>query len=396
MTQEKSSILKPEITKFLSVLSRRRGFIIKNVIAITLLATAVSFLLPQWYKGSVSVLPPKNTGLSGLGGVFGGGGTATSLARQVGALRALGSAPGVPDLYSYIAILKSRSLMERVVREFDLLNVYSIPNGSVEKAILELESNVDFSVNEEGTLVIEVYDRDAQRAAAMANFFAKTLDELNRELSVREAKSHRSFIEQRIERNLSDLKSAEEELKKFQQKNGIVAVSEQVQGAVSALAELYVTREKKALEVGLLERTVTAENPVLQTAKLELAELDAKLKNVPEQSVTYLRLYREFTVQQRLYEVLLPILEQARIEEARNTPTLLILDEAIVPEKASKPSKRIIVGVFFIFSLLVSVTVAWLQESLLQARVSNPEEYERLRSLWRELVRWPTKRNREP
>jgi tyrosine-protein kinase Etk/Wzc len=162
------------------------------------------------------------------------------------------------------------------------------------------------------------------------------------------------------------------------------------------LAELYVTREKKALEVGLLERTVTAENPVLQTAKLELAELDAKLKNVPEQSVTYLRLYREFTVQQRLYEVLLPILEQARIEEARNTPTLLILDEAIVPEKASKPSKRIIVGVFFIFSLLVSVTVAWLQESLLQARVSNPEEYERLRSLWRELVRWPTKRNREP
>lgn len=393
MPQEQSLIFKPEFTRILTALSRRRRFIVTNVVVVTLLATAVSFMLPRWYKGAVSVLPPKNTGLSGLSGLLGGGGSsAASLARQVGALRALGSAPGTSDLYSYIAILKSRSLLERVVRDFDLMTVYDIADRSLEKTILELRSNVDFSVNEEGTLIIEVFDQDAQRAATMANYFAKTLDEFNRELSVREAKSHRSFIEERITRNLADLKSAEERLKEFQQKNGVVAVSEQIQGAVSALAELYATREKKALQVSLLERTVSADNPVLIGAKMELAEMDAKLKTIPDQSVTYLRLYRDFTVQQRLYEVLLPLLEQAKIEEVRNTPTLLVLDEAIVPEKASKPNKKLIVGIFFLLALIVSVAVAWFQENLDRAKATNPAEYERMRSLWKEFVRWPMKK----
>lgn len=390
MPQEKSSYARSELTKILEILSHWRKFILTNVVMITLLAAAVSFLLPRWYQSSVSVLPPKNTGLSGLGGLIGGmGGSTASLARQLGSLRALGSAPGTPDLYSYIAILKSRTLLERVVKEFDLITIYDVSDHSMEKAVEELGTNVDFKVNEEGTLVIEVQDKDPQRAARMADFFAKTLDELNRELNVREARSHRAFIEQRIDRNLADLKSAEEHLKKFQQKNGMLAVSEQAQGSISAVAELYVTREKKALEVGMLEQIVAPDNPVLLVTKLELKGLDAKLKGMPDQGITYLRLYREFVIQQRLYETLLPLLEQAKIEEIRNTPTLVVLDDAVVPEKASKPKKRIIVAVFFLLSLMVSVGLAWWMDNLEQMKASNAGEYELLRRGWRNLVRSP-------
>jgi uncharacterized protein involved in exopolysaccharide biosynthesis len=346
-------------------------------------------LLPRWYTSSVSLLPPKNPGLSGLGGLLGGvGGAGPSIVRQLGSLRALGAAPGTADLYSYIAILKSRTLLERVVEEFDLITVYGIKNNSILDAVEELLSNVNFVVNEEGTLIIDVSDRDPQRAAAMANYFAKVLDEHNRELSVREARGHRQFIEARVEQNLADLKQAEENLKEFQQQHGMVAVSEQAQGSMSALADLYAAREKKALEVNLMRRILGENNPLLISALLELKELDAKLQNVPDQGVAYLRLYREFIVQQRLFETLLPLLEQAKVEENRSTPTLMVLDSAVVPELPSKPRKRIIVLVFILLSLIVSTSVAVFVGRLERMRATHPAEYDKLLRGWRELFRW--------
>jgi uncharacterized protein involved in exopolysaccharide biosynthesis len=386
---EKSNGSRYSFSDFVATVSRWKRRIALSVLAVTVVAAGVSFLLPRWYTSSVSLLPPKNPGLSGLGGLLGGvGGAGPSIVRQLGSLRALGAAPGTADLYSYIAILKSRTLLERVVEEFDLITVYGIKNNSILDAVEELLSNVNFVVNEEGTLIIDVSDRDPQRAAAMANYFAKILDEHNRELSVREARGHRQFIEARVEQNLADLKQAEENLKEFQQQHGMVAVSEQVQGSMSALADLYATREKKALEVNLMRRILGENNPLLSSALLELKELDAKLQNVPDQGVAYLRLYREFIVQQRLFETLLPLLEQAKVEENRSTPTLMVLDSAVVPELPSKPRKRIIVLVFFLLSLIVSTSVAVFVDRLERLRTTHPAEYDKLQRGWRELFRW--------
>ncbi len=387
MAQSSSSSY--SFSDFIATVSRWKRQIALSVLAVTVVAVGVSFLLPRWYTSSVSLLPPKNPGLSGLGGLLGGvGGAGPSIVRQLGSLRALGAAPGTADLYSYIAILKSRTLLERVVEEFDLITVYGIKKNSILDAVEELLSNVNFVVNEEGTLIIEVADRDPQRAAAMANYFAKVLDEHNRELSVREARGHRQFIEARVEQNLADLKRAEENLKEFQQKHGMVAVSEQAQGSMSALADLYAAREKKALEVNLMKRILGENNPLLISALLELKELDAKLQNVPDQGVAYLRLYREFIVQQRLFETLLPLLEQAKVEENRSTPTLMVLDSAVVPELPSKPRKRIIVLVFFLLSLIVSTSVAVFVSRLERMRATHPAEYDKLLRGWRELFRW--------
>jgi uncharacterized protein involved in exopolysaccharide biosynthesis len=393
MEQENKSSPRSELTKLLEILSRSRKFILTNVVVITVLAAGVSFLLPRWYTSSISVLPPKNSGLSGLSGLLGAaGGSSSSIVRQLGTLRALGSAPGTPDLYSYIAILKSRTLLERVVSEFDLVKVYGISANSTEKTVEELTNNVDFKVNEEGTMIIEVSDQDAQRAARMADFFAKTLDEFNQEINNREARGHRVFIEQRVERNANELRAAEDKLKEFQQKNGMLVVSDQAQGAISAIAELYATREKKAMEVNMLRRIVAPDNPGLGIAQLELNELDNKLKTIPDQGVAYLRLYRDFVIQQKLFETLMPMLEQAKIEENRNTPTLMVLDNAIVPEKASKPKKRIIVAIFFLLSLTVSVALAWSMENLERLKEANPTEYKRLRDNWKALTRLPARK----
>jgi len=112
---------------------------------------------------------------------------------------------------------------------------------------------------------------------------------------------------------------------------------------------------------------------------------------VPELGIAYLRLYRDFTIQQRIYETIVPILEQARIEEQRDTPTLLVLDKPVVPEMAYAPRKRVIVTIFFFIALIVSIGIAFMRESLERLKNGQPEEYEKLSRGVRGLTQWMKK-----
>lgn len=368
---------KNDLLQFAIVLSRWKKFIATTVVGVTVITSVVSLLLPRWYASSVTVLPPKNQNLLSSFGL-----SSTALMRQLSPFRGLGTLGQSPDIYNYLAVLKSRSLLERVVKKFDLVTVYGVKDSSISDAIEELLSNTDFRVSEEGTLRIEVADKTAEHAAAMANYFAVVLDEINRDLSVREARGNKDFIQERVEKNIADLRQSEDTLKKFQQKHGFVGLTDQNASAASAIAELYSKKMVKEMEVGFLERALGKNNPQLEAANLELSELYAKLKDIPELGTTYLRLYRDFAIQQKLFEILVPLLEQAKIEEKRDTPTLLVLDRAVVAEIPYRPKKRIIVTVFFLIALVTSVSVAFFVEKMRSVQKAWPSDYEDFRKGW--------------
>lgn len=318
MEQEQTAEARSSLFDSLLVLSRWKWFIIAHVVVVTGIAAGVSFMLPKWYQSHTTILPPKNQNiLSGLSL------SSSSILRQLNPLRGFGALSQSPDLYSYIAVLKSRPLLEQVVAKFDLVRVYQVRNNSVSDAVEELVSNVDFRVSEEGTLRIDVADKDAFRSAAMADYFVQLLDEHNRDLAQREAQSNRKFLEARVNESMAELKKAEAELRQYQKEHGFAGVTEQ-------------------------------NNPV----------------------------YREYENQLRLFENLQPLVQQARIEEERDTPTLLVLDKAVVPELPYRPKKRIIVLVFFFISLLTSTALAFTAERLESIREARPDDYQRLAKGW--------------
>lgn len=367
----------------LLVLSKWKKFIAVNVLVVSIVAAGISFLLPKWYRSTATILPPKSQNLLGIIGS-----ASSTLSRSIDPLRMLGAGRGEADFYRYLAIVRSRTLLERVVKEFNLVEAYGIPQDEPYKAMDELEKNINLRVNEEGTLSIEVTDRDSSRVATMARYIITVLDEINQQLGVTEARSNREFLEQRVADNLREMHQIEDTLKEFQEKHGFVVPSDKTSEGISAVAELYVRKTVKELELGLLKRTVGNDDPRLTMAQMELSEIDKKLQDVPELGVTYLRLYRDFTVQQRIYETIIPILEQARIEERRDTPTLLVLDYPDVPQIPYSPKKRIIVLVFFLLSFLVSVAIAFVRENLQRMKSDRPEEYNKLVDGWNGLTRW--------
>jgi uncharacterized protein involved in exopolysaccharide biosynthesis len=339
---------------YLFVLYKWRRFIIINVGIVVVLAVTISLLLPKWYRATASILPPKEPDM------LGSFGAATSVLKGLSGARGLKGLGQTQGAYNYFAILKSRTAMEAVVRKFDLISVYDIPDTSMEKAIKALAGNTSFETQDEDNITIEVLDKDPQRAADMANYFVDLLNQISMQLGTQEARNNREFIEKRLEACREDLRNAETALQKYQEKSGIIVAVDPSTPGVSAIAELYGMKAKKEVELEILKRTVSRDNTIVRQAELELRELDKKLATFPGVGIESLRLYRNLAIQQKILEYLIPLYEQARVDEQKDVPVLLVLDKAVPPERKVKPQRVLIVFLSSSLSLLFFVLLAFL------------------------------------
>ena len=375
---------------YLYILVKRRRFLFKTVLGAGILIAVISLLMPNWYMATASVLPPKRPG--GLLSLLEGSGF-SSLLRNIPGIS--GKLSGGQEAYSYLAILQSRTVLERVVHKFDLMTVYEISDSSMDKALKALRNNVTFDFAAEGNIVITVLDQDPQRAADMANYFVELLNERSVQLGTQEARSNREFVERRFQQNQHDLKNAEDSLKAFQQRYGIYALPEQTAGAIKAASVLKAEADAKEIELGIVRRSFGDENARVQALRLELSEINRKMgemkfgtadwyndrslnlfvpfKDVPEIGAEYVRRFRDFEVQNRMMEFLLPLYEQAKIDEQKDTPVVLELDKAVAPERKSKPRRSLIVLTCMAIALMFGTTWIFVQEIYEREKDTNPK-----------------------
>lgn len=351
----------------LSLLFRWKKLIIINFLIITGTVVIISLFLPKWYKATASVLPSQDDDmLSNLGG-------GSLLMKSLGALPF--SKLGGKKSFDYMAILNSRSAMELVVQQFDLLHEYNIKNGSMENAVKELRSNVEYTLKDDGSILIDVFDKDSHRAANMANYFVDVLNQISVSLNGQHNKSNREFIGKRVEDTKSELRNAEDNLKSFQEKNSSIVIPTQAENAIKAIAELYANKAKYEVAIAVMERSMGNNSPELKQMRIELEELDKKLAQVPKIGLDYIRAYRDVVVQQKIFEYLVPLYEQARIEEQKDLPVVLVLDRAIAPEKAEKPSKRLLAFFGAFISLLVSFLMITFREYTAHLKSTYPQDW---------------------
>jgi tyrosine-protein kinase Etk/Wzc len=370
---------------FLEILVRHRRLIARLVVAGTLGATVTAALMPRWYKSTASVFPAEKADILGaLDGV-------SSLAKAFSPAKALTSLTGNPETDRYLAILKSGAVLSAVIDRFDLVHVYDITSYPREKTAKELLGNVEFVVESEGNLTITVYDRDPQRAADMANFFVEMLNRTNTELQVQNARGNRLFIEERHRKNLEDLAAAEDTLKAFQKAFGIIALPEQLEASVKAMAEIGGQLALKEVQEGVLRRTLSADHPSVLAAQIESMELRRKItemnegkgrsseamkalvpfNRVPDLGNEYIRRFRNVEVQYKILQFITPLYEQAKVEERRQTPSVLVLDRAGPAERKAKPKISLFALLGFVISALAAIIAVLVLEALSRLRDSQ-------------------------
>jgi len=307
-----------------------------------------------------------------LGGLGAGGSILRDLASG-----GFGSFGGKEGAYNYFAILGSRTVLESVVDRFDLINVYDSRDSSMEKAIEELEDNVLFEEQEDEYVTITAFDRDPQRAADISNFFVERLNEISINLGTEEARNNRQFIERQLASTKGLLRASEDSLRAYQEKTGTIIVVDPSGSSSSPIAELYAVKARKEIELAILRRTASSDNALVRQLELELSEIDKKVATYPVLGIESLRLYREVAIQQKILEFLVPLYEQAKVDEQKDVPVLLVLDHAVPAEYKAKPKRALIVVVIcFIAFLSLSALILFLNN--LYALERKPTEIETL------------------
>lgn len=326
------------------------------------LSIVLALLLPRWYAAEARVLQPEGGGLSLLGMMSSATGGLSSL---------LGGSSG--EYSRYLSLLTSRTLLEEVADEFDLVRVYGLDNSKAPRhdVLEELRDNLEFEVDPEFFfLVVRVYDRDPERAAEMTNFVVSTVNERHARLTSENARLTRTFVEQRLFEAQTDLDSVRSEMQAFQEEHGVVELESQARAFLESVAQLRGSVAQLEVRYQTLARQYGPDNAQVQAAREALAVargqvsgalggrdalLPISMQALPAVSRRYAELMQEQLTQAQIIETIYPIYEQALFQERSEAVAVQVVDEAVPPALAARPSRRLIVIAVTFSALLLAV-----------------------------------------
>ena len=347
--------------ELVSILLKWKRPIIAITASVFVAAVAVSLLLPKVYRATASVVPPTQEVPAALTGLAGG---AERTARLVDAFT---GAPSRADLWA--GILASTTVKDTIIQRFDLMAKYGA--GAIEDARAQLESMTAVTKSKEGIVSVSVEERNPQLAADIANAYIEELDRINKNMVTTSGGRMRQFIENRLVEARASLTVAEEALRKFQETHKAVSLDAQSHAVIETIGSLKGQLMAEEIRLETMLSYSTAEHPDVELLLSKIEHIKDKLNSledgssrgtvpqedssspprdifipaerIPAVTLEYGRLLRETKMQETLYQLLGEQYELARIQEARDTPTVQTLDRASPPTKRVKPRRKLIV-----------------------------------------------------
>jgi uncharacterized protein involved in exopolysaccharide biosynthesis len=172
------------------------------------------------------------------------------------------------------------------------------------------------------------------------------------------------------------LGDAEDELQRYQEKSGLVAMEPQVEAMLSSMAALRAQVAAKEVELSALRTYAGGSNPNLRRAeseltalRVELAKLEQQqeqkvsdgsaqpsLRDAPQLGLEYQRRVRDVKFATAMYELMLRQFEAAKIDESREAMVVQIVDPATPPDYKFKPKRALII----VFATLLGLCLGML------------------------------------
>ena len=287
------------LTVLLDVIYRGRKFIIAFTSIIILISLIYSLLVTPLYKSTMSMYPKESNNnrfgnLSNMVSAFG-----VDMSTDI-------SSFNIPD------IIKSRYLKQKLIyREWgcinnNLINYWNLNDGSkldTEHDALEIITKRITTVESKtGLIKVAVLMEDPLLASDIANYISESVIEFTQKNHNKDASRNTKFILDRKNIAESELENSEDLLKKFRETN----------------------------------REIT-NSPELQL------ELDRLIRNVTVHTEKYITLLQQY--------------ELSKIEEVKETPSVILLDIAIPASKKDWPKRMLIVFISSFLGFLLSIMI---------------------------------------
>lgn len=353
----------------LELIAENARLLVLGPIVAGLTALAITFIIPPTYTATARILPPQQQQSA-----------ATILASELGTLAGLVGPNTKNAAEIYVALMKSRSVADRLTDRFNLIELYGHKYRDDTRTVLQGATKV--SAGKDGLITIQFEDKDAKRAADITNGYVQELVRLTGSLAITEAQQRRAFFEKQLQQAQEGLKKAE--LALGQSGVGEALIKSTPQAVVEAVARLKAQVTAQEIRVSTMRGYLTESSPEFQIAQRELSALRAQLfqaersQPVGEMPASdYLNRFRDFKYQETLFELMAKQYEVARLDEAREGAAIQVVDQAIVPERKSGP-KRLQIAVLTTIGALIVLLLYVLICNGIRAVAADPQSANRL------------------
>ncbi|MGB2605338.1 MAG: GumC family protein [Terracidiphilus sp.] len=386
---EEVSARRQKVIARLALLWEQRRLLVRCSAVGFVLSTIVALLIPVRYSSTTRLMPPDQTGqgLASMLSALGKTGDLGSIGSQLLGLKTSG------DLF--VGVLHSRTVEDDLIDKFNLRKVYGVKRYQDARKALEVSTDVAVD-RKSAILTIKVTDGDRNRVAAMGREYVDALNQIVITLNTSSAHKERVFLEDRLVTVQQDLEKAEKDFSAFASQNTAIDVKEQGRAMIGAAADLegqliaaetqleglrqiYTSNNVRIRSLqarideyrhqlqklgGKAAPTGKAETPAGDEATPEHTDLYPSIRQLPILGVTWADLYRRSRVEETIFETLTKQYELAKVEEARETPSVKVLDAADIPETKSFPPRKLLVllgtSLGFVFAgLWIWVNARW-------------------------------------
>jgi len=349
-------------TELLRIFKKNKKFILFFNSLVLAISIIVLLLLPKWYVGRATVLITSQGSFNPI--------TSLNNLLPISMLPFSGT-----NTDQYFILAASRTIMDRMIQKFRLDTLYDVKYP--EDIYGALEDDIHLVENEDGSLTIECYYKgNPDVAAEMANYLFQQIKQLSLEIANKQAREYRLFIEGVYHRTLQELHQYEDSLKTFQEKSNLYDVEEQTKQIIGIIASLESQKVSLEAEKAFLEKiqipgsqSVTQLRQKISALEMQIKRIETSnyytgiaLKDLPSTGLDYFRIYRNLKMKEKVLEFLVPQLEQAKLEEQKNTVDIFLLDKAIPQERKARPERRKILVIIMMLSIMFTYVIIKMKE----------------------------------
>jgi tyrosine-protein kinase Etk/Wzc len=338
-----------DLLDLLLVIAQRKNTIILTSVIGMFITTGLVLLMHPVFTAKAMVLPPQQ------------GQSSSGLLSQLGsfaALAGLGSSGQKDPNDLYLAVLQSNTVADGLIKRLNLMDAYKVKKLSDARRMLAAASKF---VSERGGMIsITVRDGDPHLAAKIANAYVDELHDINSRLIIGEAGVRRNFFSQQLALEKDRLTDAEIALQQTEEKTGAVSPMGQTGVVISQVAALQSQIISREVQLDALRTSSTDQNPDVIRLNTEIAGLRQQMsglealqkgrkpgdisltsRSLPEDQVAYLRKQRDVQYHTFIFDLIARQFEAARMDEAKASPLIQVLDPAEAPERKSGPFRAL-------------------------------------------------------
>ena len=357
------------------------------------LALGASLMMTPVFTSTAKIMPPQQQN-SGMAAMLG------SLGNVAGAAGGIAGLKTPSDLY--VGLLESRSVADNLINRFKLKERYLTQTMDDTRSKLA-DASEFINGKKDGLISVSVNDKDAQFAADLANAYVYELTKLTKNLAFTEASQRRIFFETQLKDTKNKLADSEIALRTTQEKTGMIQPLAQVGAIISSVSQLKGTIAAKEVELNAMRTFATGRNPELLRIQEELRGMQIQLSKlednkagqagdstvptgkIPAVGVEYMRSARDVKYYETIYELVAKQYELAKIDEAKESSQIQLLDKAMPAERKSKPKRALITLAGLCGGLILGISLAFARAAYVAA-CRDPKNGNRWRQLslaWR-------------